>query len=81
MLHTHTHTHEKKYKYIRISIYIYDFPCGSVVRNLPANIGDMGLIPGSERSPGEGNRYPLRVFLPGKWIEEPGGLQSMGSQE
>ena len=57
--HTHTHTHEKKYKYIRISIYIYDFPCGSVVRNLPANIGDMGLIPGSERSPGEGNRYPL----------------------
>ena len=52
-----------------------------MVRNLPANIGDMGLIPGSERSPGEGNSYPLLVFLPGKWIEEPGGLQSMGSQK
>ena len=28
---------------------------GSVIRNLPANAGDLGLIPGSGRSPGEGN--------------------------
>ena len=27
----------------------------SVVKNLPANAGDAGLIPGSERSPEEGN--------------------------
>ena len=26
-----------------------------MVRNSPANAGDMGSIPGSERSPGEGN--------------------------
>jgi len=26
-----------------------------VVKNLPANAGDMGLIPGSGISPGEGN--------------------------
>ena len=26
-----------------------------MVRNLPANAGDAGLIPGSGRSPGEGN--------------------------
>ena len=31
------------------------FPGGSVVKNLPANAGDSGLIPGSERSPGVGN--------------------------
>ena len=34
------------------------FPGGSLVRNLPANAGavrDLGLIPGSERSPGGGN--------------------------
>ena len=31
------------------------FHCGSVVKNLPANAGDMGLIPGFGRSPGEGN--------------------------
>ena len=35
------------------------FPCGSVVKNLPANAGDVGLIPGSGRSPGEGNGNPL----------------------
>ena len=38
------------------------FPCGSVVKNLPANAGDVGLIPGSGRSPGEGTdnwlQYP-----------------------
>ena len=28
---------------------------GSVVKNLPANAGDAGLIPGSGRFPGEGN--------------------------
>ena len=40
-----------------------DFPSGSVVKNLPANAGatgDVGLIPGLERSPGEGNGYPLQ---------------------
>ena len=31
------------------------FPGGSVVKNPPANAGDPGLIPGLERSPGEGN--------------------------
>ena len=31
----------------------------SVVRNPPANAGDMGLIPGLGRSPGEGNGNPF----------------------
>ena len=34
-----------------------------VLKSLAANardIGDMGLIPGSGRSPGEGNDYPLQ---------------------
>ena len=31
------------------------FPGGSVVKNLPANAGDAGSIPGLERSPGEEN--------------------------
>ena len=30
------------------------------VKNLPANAGDTGLIPGSERSPGGGNGHPLK---------------------
>ena len=31
----------------------------SVVKNPPANAGDSGLIPGSGRSPGEGNGNPF----------------------
>ena len=33
---------------------------GSVVKNLPANAGDIGSFPGSGRSPGEGNGNPLQ---------------------
>ena len=39
------------------------FPRGTVIKNLPANAGDtgdVGLIPGSERSPREGNGYPFQ---------------------
>ena len=36
------------------------FPCGSVVKKLPANARDAGLIPGSGRSPGKGNGNPLQ---------------------
>ena len=39
---------------------MYGFPGGSVVKNLPANAGDAGSIPGSGRSPGEGNGNPLQ---------------------
>ena len=35
------------------------FPHGSSVKNLPVNADDVGLIPGSGRSPGEGNGNPL----------------------
>ena len=34
------------------------FPGGSVVKNPPASTGDMGSIPGLERSSGEGNDHP-----------------------
>ena len=35
-------------------------PGGSAVKNLPASAGDPGLIPGSGRSPGEGNGNPFQ---------------------
>ena len=43
-----------------------------VVKNAPANAGDirdMGLIPGSGRSPGEGNGYPLQYSFLGNPID------------
>ena len=36
------------------------FPGGSDGKESACNAGDMGLIPGLGRSPGEGNDYPLR---------------------
>ena len=38
----------------------WDFPGDSVVKNPPAKAGDAGLVPGSGRSPGEGNGNPLQ---------------------
>ena len=37
-----------------------------MVKNPPVHAGDMGLIPGSGRSPGVENDKPTPVFLPGK---------------
>ena len=42
------------------------FPGGSVGKASAYNAGDRGSIPGSERSPGEGNGQPTPVGLPGK---------------
>ena len=39
-----------------------DFPGDTVVKNQPANAGDMGLISGLKRSPGNGNGNPLQYF-------------------
>ena len=36
------------------------FLVAQMVKNLPTNAGDPGLIPGLGRSPGEGNGYPLQ---------------------
>ena len=51
---------------------------------LPANAGDArvaGLIPGLGRSTGGGQGNPLQYScLENYMAEEPGGLQSMGSQ-
>ena len=40
-------------------------PGDSVLKNPPANAGDVGSIPGSERSTGEGNGNPLRYVCLG----------------
>ena len=52
-----------------------------MVKKPACKAGDPGSIPGSGRSPGEENGNPFS-FLVWKipWTEEPGGLQSTGSQ-
>ena len=55
-----------------------------MAKNPPANAGDsgdVGSIPGLGRSPGGGNGNPLQYSCwDSPWTEEPGGLQSRGSQ-
>ena len=40
--------------------FIIGFPGGSDGKDSACNAGDVGSIPGSGRSPGEGNGYPLQ---------------------
>ena len=57
------------------------FPFVSVVKNLACQAGDSGSIPGSGRFSREGNGNPLQYSCLGNpRTEEPGGVQSMGSQ-
>ena len=60
-------------------IFISDFPAVSVVKNPPANAGDVGSIPGRSQ---EKEMATHSSILAGEisWTEEPDGLQSMGSQ-
>ena len=46
------------------------FPVGSVVKNLPSNSWAVGLIPGSGRSPGEGNGNSLQYSSLGNPIDK-----------
>ena len=39
------------------------FPCGSAGKESACNAGDLGLIPGLGRSPGEGKGYPLQYSV------------------
>ena len=56
-------------------------PGGSDGKASVYNAGDLGSIPGLGRSAGEGNGNPLQYYcLENPWTEEPGRLQSMGSQ-
>ena len=61
---------------------VLDFPGGSDGKASAYNAGDLGSVPGSGRSPGEGSGNPLQFSC----LENPmdGGtwsrLQSMGSQ-
>ena len=66
----------------QLALYLSHIIIGSVVKNPLANTGDErdpGSIPGSGRSPGEGNGNPLQFSCLEIPTEEPGRLQSMGS--
>ena len=45
--------------YLHVSI-SKGLPCGSEGKASACSVGDLGSIPGSKRSPGEGNGNPLQ---------------------
>ena len=51
-----------------------------MVNNPSANAGDLDLIPGSGRSPGEGNGYPLQYSCLENSMDR-GAWQAMGMTE
>ena len=51
-----------------------------LVKNPPANAGDMGSLPGLGRSPGGGRGRPLQYSCLENPMDREGGLQSMGLQ-
>ena len=60
---------------------VVGFPGSSDSKESACNVGDLGLIPGWGRSPGEGKSNPFQYFcLEIQWTEESGRVQSMGSQ-
>ena len=50
-------------------IYLGGFPRGLVVKESTCNAGNMGLIPESGRSPGEGNGNPFQYYCLGKLMD------------
>ena len=65
----------------KVYVYKLSFPGSSHSKDSAYNSGDMDSILGYRRSPGEGNGNPLQYScLRIPWTEEPGRLQSIGSQ-
>ena len=54
---------------------VKDFPDGTMVKNLPANAGGAGSIPGLGRSPGEENGNPLQYSCLGNAMDRGASLE------
>ena len=66
-VYTHTHTHTHTHRCMQI---IHGaFQAALVVKNWSSSAGNLGLIPGSGRSPGEGNGNPLQCSCLGNPTE------------
>ena len=62
--------------------FVEGFPGGSDGKESACNAGDLGLVSGLGKITWRKEWLPTPVFLSGiiPWTEEPGRLQSMGSQ-
>ena len=77
--------HVSQLSLFHITLGFQGFPNGSMGKESTCNagdIGDVGSIPGSGRSPGGGHGNPLQYSCPENPMDRGAcGLQSMGSEE
>ena len=57
------------------------FPDSSVGKESTCNVGDLGLIPGLGRSPGEGKGYPLQYSCLENPMDSPCGSKESDTTE
>ena len=57
------------------------FPGGLDGKESACNVGDLGLMPGWGRSPGEGNGYPLQYSGLGHSMDSPGDHKESDTTE
>ena len=57
------------------------FPGGSAGKESACNTGDLGLIPGLKRSPGEGDGYPLQYSGLENPMDSPWGCKESATTE
>ena len=71
----------EKDKYQMVSLIC--FPDSSVGKESTCNAGNLSLIPGLGRSPGEGNGYPLQYYWPGEFhvVYSPWGRKELDRTE
>ena len=85
-LYTHTHTHTYGASLVAGIGYPLQYSWAFLVAQMvdsqesACNAGDLGSIPGSGRSPGEGNGNPLQYSCLENFMDRGSWLQSMGSQ-
>ena len=59
----------------------FGFPCGSAGKDSTCNAGDLGLITGMGRSPGEGKGYPLQYSGLENSMDSPWGHEELDTTE
>ena len=59
----------------------FGFPCGSAGKESACNAGDLGLIPGLGRSPGEGKGNPLQYSGLENSMDSPWGRKESDTTE
>ena len=61
--------------------FLKGFPCGSAGKESACNAGDLGSIPGLERSPGERKGYPLQYSGLENSMDSPWGHKELDTTE